>query len=70
MIDETKIKEFFSDIKSRNLIPPISEYHSFVDNGDVITVRYNVKVKIFSYKVNKSFILSELRRIKLESLFR
>lgn len=70
MIDEKKIKEFFSDIKDRNLIPPISEYMSFSIIDNKVVVRYNVKTKVFSYKVDKSFILSELRRIKLESLFR
>lgn len=70
MIDEKKIKEFFSGIKDRNLIPPISEYMSFSIIDNKVVVRYNVKTKVFSYKVDKSFILSELRRIKLESLFR
>ena len=70
MIDEKKIKEFFSDIKDRNLIPPISEYMSFSIIDNKVVVRYNVKTKVFSYKVDKSFILSEFRRLKLDSLFR
>lgn len=70
MFEEGKVKEFFNDIKSRNLIPPLSEYMSFSEIDNKVIVRYYVKTKVFSYKVEKSFILSELRRIKLESLFR
>lgn len=68
MFEENKIKDFFDDIKFRNVIPPISEYMSFLEIQDKVLIRYNVNTKVFSYKVDKSFIRSELRRIKLDNL--